>query len=95
MQAHLTFFATIRPEREGEVPRILTQNVPVDATILQNPTQLQVTIQQFMVQLGVGGCVEKVGDKFVLIPGNRIYEITCEPPSIIEGSMADLGNLKL
>ncbi len=61
--------------------------------LLQNPAQLQITIQQFMVQLGVGGCVEHVGNKFVLIPGNRIYEITCEPPSIIEASLGDMNSI--
>lgn len=89
MQGYLTFIMELN-DPEGE---IVEQRIPIDAAILQNPAQLQLKIQNSLVQFAIGGCIKMEGRKFVLVPAHRIHEITCDPPSIIEGSLADLNNL--
>ena len=82
MQVVLTFYGRLK--KDGS---ILEQHIPLlDPTIVQDPLKLQVTIQQMLVSLGIGGLVHKDGSTMRLKPGELFEEMWCEIPSIILAS---------
>lgn len=79
MQVMLNFKGSLK--KDGS---IIEQNIPLqDPSILQDPVKLQLTIQQMLVTLGIGGMVHKDGNTIRLKPGENFDEIWCEIPSII------------
>jgi hypothetical protein len=63
---------------------IVEQRLPLnDPEILSDPRKLQLTIQQMLVTLGIGGMVHKDGNVMRLKPGELFEEMWCEIPSII------------
>ena len=82
MQVMLEFHGILK--KDGSE---IIQTVPCDnPAVLQDPKKLQLTIQQTLVTLGIGGLVHKDGNRMRLRPGELFSEIWCEIPSIIIAS---------